>query len=405
MNSRFLAMGAALGPSLPGGPLKRAAQGQTVVDASWAMASRGDGTFDRWMLFGASATQFATWQTGTVIGALSADLIGDPERLGLDALFPAFFLALLMAEARTSRARAVAALGGLIASGAGADRARRRARAGGRRRGARRPHALGPRRRGEGAEVSTIAIVIGGVAITTAAVKAVGPVALGGRDLPDWFSSVVVLLAPALLAALVATQALADGDRLTIDEETAGVAAGGLLYWRTESIIGCGLLSAALTAALRPSRPAPGSSSRGAGGSRTSRPCSAASRAAISERWHASGSRSTHSSAAGPSDAKLRDDRLQVHAVQDLPRVALDVSRRQLGARALAHTAPRVLGVLELAQLGGGRQLGVMAVSRCPRRRAPPGAGASSPTRTARRAPRGAGARPAPGAFRPPPAR
>jgi predicted branched-subunit amino acid permease len=115
MNSRFLPMGAALGPSLPGGPLKRALQGQTVVDASWAMASRGDGTFDRWFLFGASAVQFLTWQTGTVIGALSADVIGDPERLGLDALFPAFFLALLMAEARTSRARAVAALGGLIA--------------------------------------------------------------------------------------------------------------------------------------------------------------------------------------------------------------------------------------------------------------------------------------------------
>ena len=115
MNSRFLAMGAALGPSLPGGPLKRAAQGQTVVDASWALASRGDGTFDRWMLFGSSATQFITWQTGTVIGALSADLIGDPQKLGLDALFPAFFLALLMAEARSSRARGVAALGGLIA--------------------------------------------------------------------------------------------------------------------------------------------------------------------------------------------------------------------------------------------------------------------------------------------------
>ena len=115
MNSRFLAMGAALGPSLPGGPLKRAAQGQTVVDASWALASRGDGTFDRWMLFGSSATQFITWQSGTVIGALSADLIGDPEKLGLDALFPAFFLALLMAELRSNRSRSVAALGALIA--------------------------------------------------------------------------------------------------------------------------------------------------------------------------------------------------------------------------------------------------------------------------------------------------
>ena len=47
MNGRFLAMGTALAPSLPGGPLKRAAQGQAVVDASWALASRGDGTFDR----------------------------------------------------------------------------------------------------------------------------------------------------------------------------------------------------------------------------------------------------------------------------------------------------------------------------------------------------------------------
>ena len=72
MNSRFLAMGAALGPSLPGGPLKRAAQGQTVVDASWALASRGDGTFDRSMLFGSSAMQFLTWQTGTVIGAYAS---------------------------------------------------------------------------------------------------------------------------------------------------------------------------------------------------------------------------------------------------------------------------------------------------------------------------------------------
>lgn len=115
MNSRFLAMGAALAPSLPGGPLKRAAQGQTVNDASWALASRGDGSFDRRMLFGSSAVQFVGWQAGTIAGALSADLVGDPERLGLDALYPAFFLALLLAEARSRRGRAVAALGALIA--------------------------------------------------------------------------------------------------------------------------------------------------------------------------------------------------------------------------------------------------------------------------------------------------
>ena len=56
MNSRFLPMGVALAPSLPGRALWRAAQGQTVVDASWALASRGDGTFDRWLLFGSSSS-------------------------------------------------------------------------------------------------------------------------------------------------------------------------------------------------------------------------------------------------------------------------------------------------------------------------------------------------------------
>ena len=115
MNSRFLPMGAALGPSLPGGPVKRAAQGQAVVDASWALAGRGDGSFDRWLLFGASATQYVTWQLGTIAGALGGDLLGDPDKLGLDAIYPAFFLGLLLAEARTRRAVAVAALGAGIA--------------------------------------------------------------------------------------------------------------------------------------------------------------------------------------------------------------------------------------------------------------------------------------------------
>jgi len=115
MNSRFLAMGIALAPSLPGGPLKRAAQGQTVVDASWAMALRDDGTFDRHFLFGATALQYLTWAIGTVIGVVAGGLIGDVNRFGLDAVFPAFFLALLMSEARLPRARAVALAGAAIA--------------------------------------------------------------------------------------------------------------------------------------------------------------------------------------------------------------------------------------------------------------------------------------------------
>lgn len=115
MNSRFLPMGIALGPSLPGKPLLRAAQGQTVVDASWAMASRGDGTFDRWFLFGSTAPQYVTWLAGTTIGALGGDVLGDTSRFGLDAIYPMFFLALLIAEIKDRRVAAVALGGALVA--------------------------------------------------------------------------------------------------------------------------------------------------------------------------------------------------------------------------------------------------------------------------------------------------
>ncbi len=115
MNSRFLPMGVALAPSLPGRWPKRAAQGQTVVDSSWAMSNLGDGRFDRWYLFGATLPQYVTWVGGTVAGALGGDLLGDTDALGLDAVYPAFFLALLIAEMRDRHSRAVALAGALIA--------------------------------------------------------------------------------------------------------------------------------------------------------------------------------------------------------------------------------------------------------------------------------------------------
>jgi predicted branched-subunit amino acid permease len=115
MNSRFLPMGVALGPSLPGGAAARALQGQPVVDASWALASRGDGRFDRMMLFGSSSIQYVTWLGGTAVGALWGDALGDPRSLGLDAIYPAFFLSLLLIEMKNRRAATVAALGAAIA--------------------------------------------------------------------------------------------------------------------------------------------------------------------------------------------------------------------------------------------------------------------------------------------------
>jgi predicted branched-subunit amino acid permease len=113
MNSRFLPMGAALAPSLGGGPVRRALEGQAVVDSSWALAARGDGTFDREFLLGHSAGQYVCWVTGTALGAYGGGL--DAEALGLDAVFPAFFLALLVGELRRGRARGVAAAGAAVA--------------------------------------------------------------------------------------------------------------------------------------------------------------------------------------------------------------------------------------------------------------------------------------------------
>ena len=115
MNSRFLPMGVALGPSLPGGPLKRALQGQAMVDSSWAMAMDEDGRFDRWFMFGHTATQYVGWSVGTAAGALAGSALADARTLGLDAVFPAFFVAILVGELRDAKGRAVALAGAAIA--------------------------------------------------------------------------------------------------------------------------------------------------------------------------------------------------------------------------------------------------------------------------------------------------
>jgi 4-azaleucine resistance transporter AzlC len=115
LNSRFLPMGVAVAPFLKGGPLRRAVEGQAVVDASWALASRGGGRFDREFMIGATLPQVAAWISGTVIGVLSSDVVGNVERLGLDVIFPAFFMALLVEELRDGeRSIAVALIAAVL---------------------------------------------------------------------------------------------------------------------------------------------------------------------------------------------------------------------------------------------------------------------------------------------------
>lgn len=99
--------------------------------------------------------------------------------------------------------------------------------------------------------MSTQVAVIAGCTVATFVIKAAGPVALGGRQLPSGVQGVLALLAPALLAALVVVSVFAEGDRWAVGAETAGVAFAGVLYWRTHSVVGCVVSAAVVTALLR----------------------------------------------------------------------------------------------------------------------------------------------------------
>jgi predicted branched-subunit amino acid permease len=115
LNGRWLPMGLAVGPFLTGGPLKRTAQSLALVDTSFVLARRDDGTYDRGVLIGATLPQYIAWTGGTLAGVLGGSLLADPGTLGLDAMFPAFFAVLLAGEARGRLPMAAAATGATIA--------------------------------------------------------------------------------------------------------------------------------------------------------------------------------------------------------------------------------------------------------------------------------------------------
>jgi|SRR4051812_20140656 predicted branched-subunit amino acid permease len=108
-NARFLPMGFAFAPSLSGSPLRRALAGMLVVDASFALAHRGEGRFDAEVVVWSAPLQYAGWVLGTVVGALGASTLADPGSWGLDVLFPVFYLGLLVPELRTAGRQLVVA--------------------------------------------------------------------------------------------------------------------------------------------------------------------------------------------------------------------------------------------------------------------------------------------------------
>lgn len=96
-------------------------------------------------------------------------------------------------------------------------------------------------------------LVVGLVGAVTWLFKAAGPVALGRRSLPPRVQSVVELLAPAMLAALVVHQTFSAGERIVLDARVAGVAAAGVAValWERVPIVAAMALAAAVTALVR----------------------------------------------------------------------------------------------------------------------------------------------------------
>ena len=94
-------------------------------------------------------------------------------------------------------------------------------------------------------------LVVVGVGAATVAIKSLGPVLLGGRPLPARVTGVVELVAPALLAALVVTQALASGRAIAPDARLVGLAAAGIALWRRAPVLLVIVVAAAATALTR----------------------------------------------------------------------------------------------------------------------------------------------------------
>lgn len=113
---RNTAYGFSMAAILRGSAGRRALASQLVIDESTAMARAQAEPADApgaFLLTGLCV--FVLWNLGTLAGALAGGGIGDPAAYGLDAMFPAAFLALLAPQLRQPGAPAAAIVGGLIA--------------------------------------------------------------------------------------------------------------------------------------------------------------------------------------------------------------------------------------------------------------------------------------------------
>ncbi|MDX6399201.1 MAG: hypothetical protein QOJ43_2609 [Gaiellaceae bacterium] len=112
LNARYVPQSLAVASIFPGSRKRRFVESQLIVDESWALSGR-TGRFDYGVLMGVGILLYILWVGGTALGTVVGDLL-DPEAIGLDAAFPALFLALLAPYARSRRALATALVAGAI---------------------------------------------------------------------------------------------------------------------------------------------------------------------------------------------------------------------------------------------------------------------------------------------------
>lgn len=112
--ARNTAYGLTLSPLLPGPLRVRLVAAQLTIDETTAMATAQAEPADQRMAFWVTGVSlYSFWNLGTAVGALTGSVI-DPLRWGLDAAFPAAFVAMLVPHLRTPRGRLAALLGAVI---------------------------------------------------------------------------------------------------------------------------------------------------------------------------------------------------------------------------------------------------------------------------------------------------
>ena len=115
---RNAAYGLSLAPILPARLRHRALAAQLVIDETTAMArAQDDPAAARRAFLATGVSVWLCWNAGTLVGALLGGGLGDPRTLGLDAMFPAAFLALLAPQLRRAGAPVAAVAGAVVAVG------------------------------------------------------------------------------------------------------------------------------------------------------------------------------------------------------------------------------------------------------------------------------------------------